>query len=97
MAVMPPFAADPAVVIRRQASCGRPGHGEVIYGSYRKIAPVSASPPCPAASLVCDICDIRHDLSHLHGLAGRHLLNAEDDLVIRRARRILEQFPKALQ
>src|ERR1700733_14732622 len=41
--------------------------------------------------------DIRHDLSHLHGLAGWDLLNAEDDLVIRCASRVLEQLPKTLQ
>jgi hypothetical protein len=42
-------------------------------------------------------CDIRHDLSHFHGLAGRHFLNAEDYLVIGRSGRVLEQFPKPLQ
>ena len=46
----------------------------------------------PAKSL---LRDIRHDLSHLHGLIGRQFLNAEDDLVIRCAGRVLEQFPKA--
>jgi hypothetical protein len=40
---------------------------------------------------------VRHDLSHLHRLTCRQLLNAEDDLVIRCAGRVLEQFPKALQ
>jgi hypothetical protein len=34
--------------------------------------------------------DLRHDLPHLHGLAGRHLLNADDDLVIGCARGSLE-------
>jgi hypothetical protein len=34
--------------------------------------------------------NLRHDLPHLHGLAGRHLLNADDDLVIRCARGSLE-------
>src|SRR5580658_9135778 len=48
----------------------------------------------PGASLVGNV---RHDLRHLHGLARRHLLNADDDLVVRRARRVLEQFPEALQ
>ena len=36
------------------------------------------------------------DLAHLHGLARRQLLNADDDLVIRCAGRVLEQFPKTL-
>jgi hypothetical protein len=40
---------------------------------------------------------VRHDLSHLHRLTWRQLLNAEHDLVIRCGGRILEQFPKALQ
>jgi hypothetical protein len=48
----------------------------------------------PCGSL---LSNIRHDLTHLHGLAGRHLLNTEDDLVIRRAGRVLNQPPKALQ
>jgi hypothetical protein len=26
--------------------------------------------------------DVRHDLSHFHGLTRRHFLNAEDDLVV---------------
>jgi hypothetical protein len=38
--------------------------------------------------------DVRHDLPHLHGLTGRHLLDADDNLVIRRARGSLKQFPE---
>ena len=37
--------------------------------------------------------NVRHDLTHFHGLAGGHLLNAENDLVIGGAGSFLEQFP----
>jgi hypothetical protein len=35
--------------------------------------------------------NIGHDPPHFHGMAGGHLLNADDDLVVRRTGRILQQ------
>src|SRR5580704_16546721 len=42
-------------------------------------------------------CNIGHDLAHLHGLAWRHLLNAENDLIIWSACDVLNQRPKTFQ
>ena len=49
-----------------------------------------------ALVLTLFVRDIRHDLPHLHRLTGRHLLNADDNLVIGGARRALKQCPKTL-
>jgi hypothetical protein len=40
---------------------------------------------------------VRHDLSHFHCLAGRHLLNAKHDLVVRGPGGLLQQIPDALE
>jgi hypothetical protein len=85
----------PALREPRLAKCDRAGARRDHFGGrQRKTAPLTYSRACQGASLVCDI---RHDLSHLHGLAGRHLLDPEDDLVVRRAGCVLEQFPQTLQ
>jgi hypothetical protein len=41
--------------------------------------------------------NIRHDLAHFRGLAGGHVPNADDDLVVRRTGRGPRQFPEARQ
>src|SRR5580658_9890448 len=43
------------------------------------------------------LSNLRHDLAHLHCLTGRHFVDADYDLIIRRARGLLQKLPDALQ
>lgn len=44
-------------------------------------------------ALALFVRDVRHDLSHLHRLTGWHVLNADDNLVIGRSRRVSTPNP----
>ena len=53
---------------------------------------------CCGVAAVADLGDsgafhVGHDLPHLHGLAGRHFVNSNDDLIVRGARGALEELP----
>jgi hypothetical protein len=81
--------AIPTMATGEMKGCARPaGLSQVL----------TDSPSSPAFDRRPSVFrDVRHDLTHLHRLAGRNLLNADHDLIVGRAGRALEQLPQALR
>jgi hypothetical protein len=82
------------VILPSSIDAVREVHSRLMICAFGARARPDHSVAIPGALLL--LRQVRHDVSHLHRLTCRQLLNSEDDLVIRCAGRVLEQFPKAL-